>query len=75
MMKPFDRPAAQETPPNSPDPLSPPQTPLRGAKAEDARQRLRGLADPEPELPRERRSLWARIKRAFQYGSQGGDSG
>jgi hypothetical protein len=48
---------------------------MRGAKAEDARQRLRGLADPEPELPRKRRSLWARIKRAFQYGSQGGDSG
>ena len=74
-MKPSDRPAAQKMPPHSPGHLPPPETPMHGAKEERAGQPLRGLADAEPGLPRERRSLWARIKRAFQYGSQGGESG
>lgn len=41
------------------------------------RDPLRGLADPaeSPALAPQRLSLWARIKRAFQYGSQGGDAG
>jgi hypothetical protein len=43
-----------------------------------SRDALRGLADSGPDAPARatasQPSLWTRIKRAFQYGSQGGES-
>ena len=50
-----------------------------GAAAAGVRDPLRGLADPAPvnHGPQDgpaRPSLWVRIKRAFQYGSQGGET-
>lgn len=51
-------------------------TPLRGGARGARRDPLRGLADVGPDATAEGApgpSLWTRIKRAFQYGSQGGE--
>lgn len=69
--------------PGAPPPAMPAQR--NGAAAQHdpvrdpVRDPLRGLADPAPasgSLPggKPRPSLWTRIKRAFQYGSQGGET-
>jgi hypothetical protein len=74
-MKPFDHEdsadaAGTQTPP----------VPLAGMPRQGAgRHDLRGLADPAaasngPHDGTDRPSLWTRIKRAFQYGSQGGET-
>lgn len=86
-MKPFDpEPKNGESVRPGPAP-SPPwagkavQGTAAGADAEaSGRDPLRGLADPAPaggapQAGAPCPSLWTRIKRAFQYGSQGGEAG
>jgi len=79
-MKPFD---PHEVPMGQPGHPGQPAKAPRSAEAGGPGDPLRGLADPAQApggvVPApgaaQRLSLWARIKRAFQYGSQGGETG
>ena len=79
-MKPHDVRAGDATSPvagaAAGEPPYAPPGPAPSAMA--SRDALRGLADSGPDAPARasapQPTLWTRIKRAFQYGSQGGES-
>lgn len=80
-MKPYDDKAGgtDDSPAASPA-STPAATAASSPRGSGARGRdpLRGLADAGPDASAEgapKLSLWTRIKRAFQYGSQGGERG
>lgn len=80
-MKPYDHKAGgtAASPASAPaHRATPASSPLRGGARGAGRDPLRGLADVGPDATSEgapKPSLWTRIKRGFQYGSQGGDRG
>lgn len=76
-MKPYDHKAGGSAASPASTPAAAAASSPRGGGARGAgRDPLRGLADVGPDataVGAPRPSLWTRIKRAFQYGSQGGE--